>query len=119
MADTHPKVVVITRGPPGHRLKPVAPPSAPKAAASASEPNEYPRWVKVDPSWIVKSEKTFQEMHDTGHWNHIVDPQAVAKQHITAGPQWPEFHVHATGIVDVKVNDAEQEAKATSPQNPT
>ena len=114
MADT-PKVVVVKHEPP-RPMAPVPPPAPaapPKKVEPAREPHEYPRWVKVHPSWIVKSEKTWGEMHDSGHWNHIVDTQAPARRHITAGPHWPEFYVHATGIVDVKVKNAEQEAKAT------
>ena len=132
MADT-PKVVVAKHEPP-KPVVPAGPAAPPKPAAPAAhvvpevppkkvepakEPHEYPRWVKVHQSWIVKSEKTFQEMHDSGHWNHIVNMQVLAKRHITAGPRWPEFYVHATGIVDVKVKNAEQEAKATSHKNPT
>ena len=96
-----------------------APETPPPLPTETDATGDYPRWVKVHPSWIVKSEKTQKEMHDSGHWNHIVDQQANARPHVTASPEWPEFHVHATGIVDVKVHDAEQEAKATSPKNPT
>ena len=93
-----------------------APAPVPEKPKPAVISHAYPRWVTINPSRIVRSEKTVEEMRT--RWNSIVQ-QGGGTPHVTAGPDWPKFQVTRDGKVMVVVNNAEEEAKATSPKNPT
>ncbi len=70
---------------------------------------DYPRFVRVHESHVVRHKKKPDENFA------LVDRTVEPREHVTAGPDFPKFYVHPDGAVDVAVHDAEEEAKATSP----
>jgi hypothetical protein len=77
--------------------------------------SEFPKWVKVHDSHIVRKES------DVGV---AIDPATGAARQYTAlphvsTPAWQDFHVNREdGSVTVLVKDAEEEAKALADAQP-